>query len=60
VATWLAGISIATAATAFSGTTAAAQSDQLPSGAVTSTTGMSLQMLPIIEIYDSFLLPSVH
>jgi hypothetical protein len=54
VATWLAGIRIATTATAFSGATAAAQSDLLPSGAVTSTTGMSLLMLSIFGILRWF------
>jgi UPF0716 family protein affecting phage T7 exclusion len=54
VATWLAGIRIATTATAFSGATAAAQSDLLPSGAVTSTTGMSLLMPSIFGILRWF------
>jgi hypothetical protein len=40
VATWFAGITSVTAATASSRATAAAQSDLLPSGAVTSTMGM--------------------
>jgi hypothetical protein len=40
VATWFAGITCATAATASSCATAAAQSDLLPSGAVTSTMGI--------------------
>ena len=40
VATWFAGITAAAAFTALSRATAAAQSDLLPSGAVTSTTGI--------------------
>jgi hypothetical protein len=49
-ATWFAGITIATAATALSGATAATQSDLLPSGAVTSTRGSPALMLRIFGI----------
>jgi hypothetical protein len=55
VATWPAGITIATAATAFSGVAAAAQSDLLPSGAVTSTTGILVLTFAILECCAAFL-----
>ena len=50
IATWFAGITNATAATAFSGATAATQSDLVPSVAMTSTSGSPVLMLPIFGI----------
>ena len=48
VATWFAGITTCTAAKAASCGTAAAHSDLLPSGAVTSTTGILMWTLAIL------------
>jgi hypothetical protein len=55
VAVWPAGITIATAATACSGAAAAAQSDLLPSGAVTSTTGILVLTFASLEFCDAIL-----
>jgi hypothetical protein len=46
VATWFCEITFATAATALSGATAAAQSDLRPSGAVTATMGIASARTP--------------
>jgi hypothetical protein len=49
-------MTVTTAATAFSGAAAAAQSDLLPSGAVTSTTGILVVTLAILDICGALLI----